>query len=131
MPIWIFRSLKKYWWVVGAFLVVFIGYTLFKRYEAGWAGKYEELTKGHTLQMERIEKARIEERVKYQAILEQYQIELDDIRRRYDEQRRQLDAKRKTIARQVIEEHGDDPVKLAEELAGVTGFRVIPRGNNP
>lgn len=124
MPIWIFKLFKKYWKVLLVVALVGVGYLYFKRYDDGWANRYEELEASHQLQMKQIEKVREEERVKLEQNIKQLQVERDQVQRQYDEQTKLLEARRKAVAKKIVEEHGNDPVALAKQLSDVTGFQV-------
>lgn len=50
---------------------------------------------------------------------------MDAIKKKYQEERDKLDAETVAEADRIIQQHGDDPMALAEELSRVTGFKII------
>lgn len=124
MPVWIIRLLRKYWKVLLIVAIVGATYFYFQNTASGWAKRYSEIQSSHQTELKQIEKAHQAERKAHEENLKTLQSEMDTIRRNYDEQIKQLSTKKRAIVKQIIEDHGDKPDELADELSKVTGFRV-------
>lgn len=99
-------------------------YAFFKRYDDGWAEKFEELQIGHEEQIKKIDAAREEERIRHKKNIEQLKSELEIVQKKYEDQKKALEIKKKTIVKKIVEESGNDPNALAQQLSEVTGFRI-------
>lgn len=120
--IWLF--IKKYWKIslaIGAAVVIF----LLRGRVTSFANDYKQIKDVHDEEIKTIEKAHVEEREKKAAALEKLNKTLDAVEKEYQNNNENLNNKKKKEVARLVKDHGDDPNKLADELAKATGFRVI------
>lgn len=121
--IWAF--VKKYWQVValvvGAIAAVFV----FHERENTFTEDYNKIQDSHAKEIDAINKANDVERTQLVANQQKLQAALDAVQKQYDANTKQLDDNKKAEITQIIKDHGNDPVALAQKLSESTGFTVI------
>ena len=118
-------AVKKYWKLIALVLGAIVGLFLFRGRITSFADDYKKVKDVHEEEIKKIEEAHEEERVRKQQAAEKLEKTLKVVEEEYAANTEKLDRKKKKEVETLVKEHGDDPNKLAEELAKVTGFKII------
>jgi septal ring factor EnvC (AmiA/AmiB activator) len=120
---------KKYWSFAVLVLAMVFGYFLLRKTEQDVAEQIKKIQDAHEKELNEILRAREEERQRLEENSKKLQAALESIQKQYETAKKELDAATRQKIQDIVEEHGDDPVALAQKLSEVTGFTVImPQG---
>lgn len=68
---------------------------------------------------------RVGERTATDEELKRHKEKVEQLKKKYEEEKSRLNAAEAEEAERIFNEHGNDPVALAEKLAAATGFKII------
>lgn len=115
---------KKYW---GVFVIILaVAAVVFMKEQNNESAAYiKQMQDSHAKEIEEVNKAREEERKKYEQNEIRYKERMAAIEAQYETAKKEFDEKKKNQAAKIMKDFGGKPVELAEKLAEVTGFKVI------
>ena len=116
--------IKKYWQLLGASVVFICLYVLFRGREMNFAEYTQEIRKKHSEELDVIEQARELEREKVKLAQQRYEEAIVKINEQYESGQRELNNKKKKEIKTIIDKHGDNPGKVTDMIAELTGFEV-------
>lgn len=116
---------KKSWGYLVAGLGVVFGVMLFRKKVDHYENIVQKLQDSHQKQLDEIEAARKEERKKHEENERKYQERMALIEKEYEAAKAELDEKKRKEIEGIVKKYGDQPDKLAQRLADVTGFKII------
>lgn len=116
---------KKFWTYLVAGLGVALGVVLFKKKVDSYENIVQKLQESHQKELDEIEAARKEERKKYEENEKKYQERMAVIEKEYTDAKKELDEKKRKEVEGIVRNYGNQPDKLAQRLAEVTGFKII------
>jgi hypothetical protein len=117
--------LKKSWGYLVAALGVVLGLVFFRKKVDHYENIVQGLQDSHQKELDEIKKARKEEREKYEENERKYQERMAIIEKEYETAKKELDEKKRKEVEGIVKKYGNQPNKLAEKLAEVTGFKII------
>jgi Skp family chaperone for outer membrane proteins len=116
---------KKSWGYLVAGLGVVFGVMLFRKKVDHYENIVQKLQDSHQKQLDEIEAARKEERKKHEENERKYQERMALIEKEYEAAKAELDEKKRKEIEGIVKKYGNQPDKLAQRLADVTGFKII------
>jgi Skp family chaperone for outer membrane proteins len=116
---------KKYWQLAALIVGTIVGFFLLQRRENAFVEDFKKVQQTHAEELKKIQEARDEERAKLVENQKKLESALVEIQKKYDAAELQFDDKKKAEVEQIVKEHGNDPIVLAQKLSESTGFRVI------
>jgi hypothetical protein len=120
----LFSYAQKYWKITALVALVVFSYIFFRRNKVDYDARIKGIQERHQEQIARIETARLEERERYEESERRLKIVLADIQKKYKDAMLELDKKKKQEIAVIVKTHGNDPVKMSEELSSLTGIKV-------
>lgn len=117
--------MKKYWKYVALVVGGVVGYVLLKDKAGSFIDDFRKVKKVHEEEVKAIEDAHEEERVQKAKNLKNYTEAVKKIEEEYAAKNEKLDRKKKKEIKRLVDKHGNDPGRLAEELSSATGFRIV------
>lgn len=131
MPIFLFTFiakipgfLKKHHEAALIVLATILLLWVLDRNETNWAGRLKQANDIHAQEIKQIDEVRKQELKQYQVNIQALQDKLKNSQALYDQQKVDLTTKKKNRISSIVDADGDDPVKLANDLSKVTGFKV-------
>lgn len=121
--LWIF--VKKYWHYLALTVAALVGVLIFRKDLGSFIESYQKIKDVHDDELKKVDEARKEERVQKEAASKKLESTLRTIEERYEANNQALDKKKKKEVEKIVKTYSDDPELLAEELAKVTGYRII------
>ena len=125
------HGLRKFWlwckhnWKVVALLVyTILLYLLFSKNARKAKSVLEESRKAHQAELDSLKKSHAEEIQKRDENLKRYQEVMKQIEQEYAERREALSTSKKKQIKEIVDNHGDDPQKLAELVRDSFGFEI-------
>jgi Spy/CpxP family protein refolding chaperone len=128
LPTWLqltWAFIKKYWQVFATIAVFAFIYFWTKSSSTSLAEKLAALNATHDEEIKKIIAARDEEIKKRLENEARYQQQIKQIQDQYEKAKIELDARTKKQVETIVKDYGDDEVKLAEQIAKVTGFTLV------
>ena len=116
---------KKSWGYIVAGLSVVLGLMFFRKKVDHYENIVQKLQESHQKQLNEIEAARKEERKKHEENERKYQERMALIEKEYETAKAELDEKKRKEIEGIVKKYGNQPDKLAQRLADVTGFKII------
>lgn len=116
---------KKSWGYIVAGLSVVLGLMFFRKKVDHYENIVQKLQESHQKQLNEIEAARKEERKKHEENERKYQERMALIEKEYEAAKAELDEKKRKEIEGIVKKYGNQPDKLAQRLADVTGFKII------
>lgn len=117
--------LSKFWGYFVAGLGAIIGIIFFKKQTDSYENIVQKLQESHEKELDEIKKAREEERKAYEENEKKYQERMAVITKEYEIAKKNLDEKKRKEIERIVRDYNDQPDKLAQKLAEVTGFVVV------
>ena len=105
-------------------------YLLFSKNARKAKSVLEESRKAHQAEIESLKKSHAAEIQKRDENLKRYQEVMKQIEQEYAERREALSASKKKKIKEIVDNHGDDPQKLAELVKDSFGFEIHVGENN-
>ena len=120
---------KNHWKILALLIYTFVLYLLFSK-KARNAKEILRLSReSHKKEIENLNKAHVELINKRDQNLEKYKATMAEIEKRAAEENKKIDEDKKKRVKEIIEEAGDDPNKLAELIKDTFGFEIRRRND--
>jgi hypothetical protein len=116
---------KNSWGYLVAGIGVVFGLAFFRKKVDHYENIVQKLQDSHQKELDEIKKAREEERKKYEENERKYQERMAAIEKEYETAKKELDEKKRKEVEDIVKKYGNQPDKLAQRLAEVTGFKII------
>jgi len=121
---------KHNWKVVALLVYTILLYLLFSKNARKAKSVLEESRKAHQAEIKSLKKAHTSEIQKRDENLKRYQEIMKQIEQEYAERRESLSAAKKKQIKEIVNNHGTDPQKLAELVKDSFGFEIHTGGDN-
>ena len=121
---------KHNWKVVALLVYTILLYLLFSKNARKAKDVLEESRKAHQAEIESLKKSHAAEIQKRDENLKRYQEVMRQIEQEYAERREALSASKKKKIKEIVDNHGEDPQKLAELVKDSFGFEIHVGENN-
>lgn len=121
---------KHNWKVVALLVYTILLYLLFSKNARKAKSVLEESKKAHQAEIDSINKAHAEQIQKRDENLKRYQEVMKQIEQEYAERREALSANKKKKIKEIVDNHGNDPQKLAELVKDNFGFEIHVEEDN-
>ena len=118
---------KKYWYIPAIVVYTFVVWVFSRK--GGSASEILEIqNESHKAQLKAITDAHEEEAAKKDAALKKYNEIILSMEEQHKRDNKKLDNKKKKEVKRIIEEHGDNPERLAKMMSEKFGFTYIIKG---
>tara|TARA_Y100000296_G_scaffold84463_1_gene117859 strand:- start:15 stop:434 length:420 start_codon:yes stop_codon:yes gene_type:complete len=121
---------RNNWKIVMLAVYTILLYLLFSKNARNAKKALEAQRLAHKAEVDALNKAFEEERKKKDENLKKYQEILRQIEQEYADRREAIAANKKKRIKEIVEEHGDDPQKLAELIKENFGFEIYTGEEN-
>tara|TARA_Y100000296_G_C4990034_1_gene164924 strand:- start:15 stop:434 length:420 start_codon:yes stop_codon:yes gene_type:complete len=121
---------KNNWKIVMLAAYTILLYLLFSKNTRNAKKVLEAQRLAHKAEIDALNKSFDEERKKKDENLKKYQEILRQIEQEYADRREAISANKKKRVKEIVEEHGDDPQKLAELIKENFGFEIYTGEEN-
>ena len=121
---------KHNWKVVALLVYTILLYLLFSKNARKAKSVLDESRKAHQAEIESLKKTHAAEIQKRDENLKRYQEVMKQIEQEYAERREALSAIKKKRIKEIVDNHGDDPQKLAELVRDNFGFEIHTGDDN-
>lgn len=85
----------------------------------------KDIEDAHNVEIDQIKQAQATEEKQHQADVDKLNTTLQAVQNQYDAQMKQLDDQKKQEITSIVQQYGNDPQALAEQLSNATGFKVV------
>ena len=117
--------LNNSWGYLVAGISVIFGLVLFRKKVDHYANVVQKLDDSHQKQLRELKKAREEEQEKYEENERKHHERMAAVEKEYETSKKELIEKKRREVEIIVRNYGDQPDKLAQKLAEVTGFKII------
>ena len=116
---------KHNWKVVALFVYTVVLYALFSKNAENAVKALDTAREAHKSEVDTLNKAHSEEKRKRDENLKKYQETVKLIEEKYKEENKKLTLAKKRRVKDIVNNHGDDPEKLAELVKETFGFEIV------
>ena len=112
--------------------IVFAAYFFFKKNRtqfeserSSYADKIKTLNENHDEVIRKINAAIEEEKRQHEEDVKKWKNTLEEAQKKYDHDIEELNKKKNEQTKKLLQDFGDDPNGMAEQIRAVTGFRIV------
>lgn len=125
MPMVIWSFIKSNWQALALVVILAVGAAWLQRQQADFTKTITELNSSHQVEIEKINKARLQEAKEHEVQLKQLQDSINKIQADYASAQDALRKQQAADTRQIVKKYGNDADGLATLLAERLGFVVV------